>query len=260
MFGSLYWRYRGSIVSVDHFLRRLRSGVAFTAGRMAEDQNMLADYQKHSISFGSITISPKVSAKGKYTFAPFVDFYFGHERDTVAQDHHTAWLHRWNEFRIKTGFLINSEKAYVGLSAQIFEYTSVPFEETSMKFFQNVKYILQGGCTFQHKPESKYSFTPQFAFGFARQHLTYLTQYYPSLFEDWRANYYYDFSLVFRYMKFITGLNTTGVMLGYQNTRFKLQISNSFWENPSYSSLTYSGSIGLRYVFRKNETTAIPAF
>ena len=89
-FGSLYWRYRGSCVSVDHFIKGLRTGVAVTAGHIAEDQNMITDYQKRSLSFGSITLSPKVSSKGKYTFAPFLDFYFGQARDTVAQDQHTA--------------------------------------------------------------------------------------------------------------------------------------------------------------------------
>src|SRR5688500_13959102 len=56
----------GSYVSIDKFLKKIHSGIAFTAGYRG-----IKDY--HMTRSASLTVSPKFSFKGKYTFAPFVD-------------------------------------------------------------------------------------------------------------------------------------------------------------------------------------------
>lgn len=251
-----HWRFSGSYVSVDHFVKNLRSGIAVTTGYIRQSQDLYDQHQKVSNNFCSIAISPKISSKGKYTLAPFADFYFGHKRDTLADDMNyfgktiTAGQYHWNDFGIKTGFLVNSDKAYVGLSAQILNYTQSPYADKSLNFFHEVVYALQMGHTFQRKQESKFSFTLQLVFWWQR----YQAVRYPYTTAKWHLRYEGDLNLVFRYTKFIAGLNFTGVMVGYQNNKFKLQISN-FWSREAYS-----GSISLRYTFRKNGASKMPGF
>jgi len=157
----------------------------------------------------------------------------------------------WNDFALKTGFLINSDKAYVGASARILDYTSSPFGDASLNFFNQVRFILQAGYTFQRKPESKFSFTPQLVFGMQGNQPNSVIKDSEGWFPN---NTYYDLNLIFRYKKLISGINTTGVMLGYQNSKFRLQVSNFVYDG------FYTGSISLRYTFQKNGSARISGF
>jgi hypothetical protein len=236
------WTSVGSLISVDHFLKKIRSGVAFTVGHERSDY--------FSYTAASLAISPKFSFRGKYTFAPFVDLSFVRE-NFLWEAGLTPAPYKRNDYILKTGFLINSEKAYVGISAEVFDFTTTTYSDNKIRFLSEIKYVLQAGYTFQRKPDSKFSFTPQILFTYQR----YNTGLYSGL-EDWYDDTALDINLSFRYKKFITGLNNTGIMFGFQNDRFKLQVSNFF----ANTFRAYSGSIGLRYIIQENPSAKMSGF
>ena len=260
--------YTGSFISVDHFLKKIRSGVAFTVGQSIT-KNWGIDSRVTSLS---LAISPKFSVKGKYTFAPFADFTFSHGDHEFDPTRYPDFYHSSNAFNLKTGFLLNSQKAYVGLSTNILGY----YSRGSLYFFSNMAYYLQAGYRFQRTPESKFSFTPQL-----------LISYHRPSFENPMTNQHEtynfislaDLNLTFRYKKFIAGLNNSGIMFGYQNNKFKLQVTNYYtdrislngrWELSDHTTAftrilpngpdTYTGNISLRYIFKKDPPAKMQNF
>jgi hypothetical protein len=240
----------GTLISVDHFLKKMRSGIAVTAGL----ENY---YSAASVSGVSAVLSPKFSFKGKYTFAPFVDFSYGRfhngsqQRVIIAPTPTSDFV--MNNFKTKSGFLINSRRAYIGLSVDVVNY-GMDYNALKEKWrtLSEMTYVIQTGYTFQQTPESKFSFTPQLAFSIARHRV-----YDPASFDSRRARSttdLIDLNLMFRYGKYIGGSNIFGLVLGYQTDKFKLQVSNA------YLLKFYTGSISLRYVFKKIESVKMPGF
>jgi hypothetical protein len=272
-FSGETWMSGGTKISADQFLKKLRSGVAFTAGYSGS---------KFGSSFSaSSTIAPKFSFKGKYTFSPFLqvnvstgEYHYDH--DSRAQGMPLDFIVR--SLTANTGFLVNSEKAYFGASAHPFSYehTTLPQFADHTRFFSGMSYTFMGGYTFQRTPESEFSFTPQLAFSIARFRAidpqTMAMSRYTSI-------SLVDVNLVVRYKKLIGGINNNGVMVGYQTGRFKVQFTNFYRSNPGYGrsidfsgrthfnttpiligSQGYFGSISLRYVFIKHESPKMPGF
>jgi hypothetical protein len=261
---------RGTFISADHFLKKLRSGIAFTVGHVSGQQGYLSDYRYTSMS---LAISPKFSFKGKYTFAPFADFSFGNSMYRWDPSFYHNEVDDVNDFNIKTGFLVNSKKAYMGISADVLQYSDY---YNKLQFFSDMRYSLQAGYSFQRTPESEFSFTPQLLVSYQRWYINNIFTNQP---ERLNLIILLDLNLVFRYKKFISGINNTGVMFGYQNNRFKLQVSNFY--SPGFSTNirsqlsdhthflanlftigpdTYSGNISLRYIFSKKPSVKMPGF
>lgn len=264
----------GTFISVDHFLKKLGSGVAITAGQEGNGHT----YRGTSTS---LAISPKISLNGKYTIAPFADFSFSRKNYIVSEEvQDTLNLPancNLNDFRIKTGLLANSSKAYAGISAEILQNSNaLIINRTYNRFLSNMKYTLQAGYTFQRTPESKTSFTTQLAVSYGK----FGGEDYPiQKIYKWENLNLLDLNLMFRYKKFISGINSTGFVLGCQSSKFKLQISNFYTKrvqfgervtiysylekkdvNTNSTTKTYTGSISLRYIFRKNPSVNTPGF
>ena len=278
--------HHGTFISVDHFLKKIRSGVAFTASSQNFNRAFMAGSENfNSNSNGAIVsmaISPKFSFKGKYTFAPFADFSYArfHTRWTNDPPNLTSDYVTHN-FKIQSGFLINSARAYLGVSANVASYaTEVSTMEEKWRTLSNMVYTLQAGHTFQRTPESKFSFTPQLALSF----MSYSFMSYQNngnIMTKVRVNVInlMDLNLMCRYGKLIGGINSSGLVLGYQTEKFRLQMTNFYsgilrygntieitdhtWFNTkpyiAYPE-TYTGNIALRYVFRKKETVKLPGF
>jgi hypothetical protein len=260
----------GTFISIDHFLKKIGSGVAFTASKVS-------DNSVSNGAFVSVVISPKFSLRGKYTFAPFADFSFirGHNTyppGVTFSNFPSDYVTR--DFKIKSGFLINTARGYVGLSAELVNYSTDIFaNRETWRIFSNVRYTFQTGYTFQRTPESKFSFTPQLALlyyqykrhdpvsgGMVRMSVIDLM----------------DLSLMFRYSKFIAGVNNSGLILGYQTDKLRLLVGNMYSVVGIYKTINiadrihfhplpyyipsdkYTGSVSVRYVFRKKETVKIP--
>jgi hypothetical protein len=143
-----------------------------------------------------------------------------------------------------------------------------------------MKYSFVVGYTFQRTPESKFSFTPQIVVSYERFNNVYsMWNGQVGVIDKVRYITLVDLNLTFRYKKLITGINSNGLMVGYQNSKFKLQVTN-FYSNNGGSGMwislsdhthimtrqfhlarpTYFGSISLRYIFRKDESVKMPGF
>lgn len=264
----------GSFLSVDHFLKRISTGIAFTGGVESLDSRSGSKY-------ASLAISPKISVKGKYTVAPFVDAVY--ERATVRlsalYDPSQYSSFEINDLKIRGGFLVNSSRAYVGLAAAFARYYKTDYYALEGRWttFSNMTFSFQTGYTFQQTPESRFSFTPQLALSFYREIYPYDSTGQKIIKNN--VIVLRDLNLMFRYDKWIAGVSSAGLVLGYQTSRFKVQISNFYsrrgsngrsielsdrtrfdtrysWGYPGQ----YTGNISLRYVFLKKEQPKMPGF
>jgi len=243
-----------SYLSVDHFFKKIRSGVALTYG------NGVTTFPAFRNNL-SLAVSPKFSVNGKFTLAPFVMIDYDKQRTPSA-------MGRQQEVQVKTGFLINSAKAYIGISARIVDkwkssfYNDPQYNDSRVYFFDHMQYDLQAGYTFQSTPKSKFSFTPQLLINW--------TSYYNVFSQRINAISLTDLNLTFRYNKFIYGVNTTGLMVGFQTDRIKLQLTGLYASKGGYrtekeisshtvfrtdylisSAKTYVGVLSFRYIIKK---------
>lgn len=236
-------------ISYDNFFKKIRSGVSITAGQRAEyskdeSQAITPRFEKYIATIG---ISPKFSFRGKYTIAPFVDFsltsvdkllnYFTYDSPVREYNfQHKAFLSR-------TGFLINSAKAYVGLTVTVLESKfdeKKPVDDpVRSSLEQNVDAIFQAGYTFQRSPDSDHSFTPQIAIRWDKNAR--------------RRIGLHDVSLIWRYKKFIYGMSVPGIAMGYQNDRIRFLVSQ--WFFTPHNILV---GVGVRYKLKSNNTSTIP--
>jgi hypothetical protein len=266
----------GTFLSADHFLKRLSTGIEFTGGVEAS-----GDFSTSRTTFGSLAISPKISFKGKYTFAPFVDLSYERTAVNLSNDVYSPTIPDSfviKDVNIRGGFLVNSSRAYLGLAATFANCRTdyYTFKE-NWTTFANLKFVLQTGYTFQRTPDAKFSFTSQLVLSSYR-----VNSHYDSVKQEIAKRNVVsllDLNLMFRYDKWIAGINSAGVVLGYQTNRFKIQITNHYTrrgtEGKSFelSDKTvfhfrqgtpfpghYTGSISLRYVFRKIENPKMSGF
>jgi hypothetical protein len=264
----------GSFISVDHFVKKIRSGIAFTAG--VERERRWTD-----INSMILAISPKLSFGGKYTFAPFADFSFkrykirydGLVRDTVDFDSH----YDVDDFAIRTGFLVNSSRAYAGITADIYQYWKSTLGVSADRSFTNMRYTFQAGYTFQRIPDAKFSFTPQLVINYSRNDFY---DFQKAEISKIRYITLMDINLMFRYDRYMAGLCSNGLLLGYQRNRFRLSVTNIYSNRDRVGTMksisdrtyfrtrpfvfdgpqTYYGSISLRYTFKKDTPEKMPGF
>ena len=236
-------------ISYDNFFKKIRSGVSITFGQRAEywKDELSTPNPRFEKYIATIGISPKFSVRGKYTIAPFVDFsltgvdklvnFFTYD-SPVRQ-----YNFQYNTILARTGVLVNSAKAYVGLTVTVLESKfdeKKPVGDNSFYLMEeNVDIIFQAGYTFQRSPNSDHSFTPQIAI-------------------RWDKNFHrrlilHDISLIWRYKKFIYGLSSPGIAMGYQNDRIRFLVSQWF-----FTPHNIICGVGIRYKFKSNNTSAIP--
>jgi hypothetical protein len=264
-----HWYSSRTAISVDNFLAKIHSGIAITAGY----QTAGFFYTNQS---GSLAISPKFSFKGKHTFAPFVDFSFVHYQFRYPYFPSNPYPTNYNKNSsgIRTGFLINSSRAYFGLSANIFDYVTAttPLIKERSRFLSEMSYHVQTGYTFQRTPEAKFSFTPQIVISYSRFNLE---DQQSHVSRKYAAISLIDLSMMVRYKKLVTGFNCSGIVVGFQNSRLKFQLAGFYIKTPFekhvgisdrthfqttwFARPPYSGSVSLRYIFNK-KALKMPGF
>jgi hypothetical protein len=245
-------RYFSYFYSMDLFIPKLSTGIGLTQiYRQASYNNDIFGVTKDNIDVSMISLSPKISLKGKYTIAPFINFIFFNDRLKQDASRPTYISLPSIHFRVteRIGFLFNSRKFYFGISANSLNNAPAyaneihsPWRYISGSYLGYMVHtypygyrdrglfnclLFQGGYTFQKRPESKFSFTPQVAVQYMK-------------YEDIGV----DFNLMFRYSKFLWSLNNNGIGLGFQSKlkngdiRVLLSQSYLFDKNEKMLSLT----------------------
>jgi hypothetical protein len=250
---SFYATYL-NYISYDNFYQKLKTGISFTVGSgwQSDHAGPDAHFNRHS-SLARLGISPKFSFKGKYTIAPFLDFTLSSSKDQFNTSIADGTVESVSG-SIRTGVLLNTDKSYVGVSfntyqRSFYENTDAinPYDPSNVIKNRFVA-SLQAGYTFQRTPDSKFSFTPQLILTYQSwQHNdSYSVQRYSSLYLE-------QLNLIFRYKKFIggvnlmrvePGLNKVSLIVGYQTERFKVQL------NPSFTRFHYSTGLNFSYKFK----------
>lgn len=234
--GSSAWtdsKSHNYYASYDQFFSKLRSGIGVTFTRDYYASIRPNDYTyDRSRSYLSISFSPKFSFKGKYTFAPFVDFnYIGVKESSIGPDLRSTTA-------LRTGFLFNSKKFYAGVSI----YSNIEGDRVLTYpngYAKGNPIAIQTGYTFQKLPDSKFAFTPQVAL---------LIQNTTSSYEQ--SDLEVDLNLMFRYRKFIWSVNNNGLGLGFQNDKFRIMLSQNYI---FFARQYWSGSLSMRYVLPKTK-------
>ena len=244
---SAGWSYgRGYHLSAsyDQFIPALRSGIGVSVHQHRSDQSFAA-YNAYSFS---AAVAPKISLRGKWTFSPSLDVSY-HAGRSVVYDDQAGFSGESAQWRSRVGFLMNTDKFYVGYSVAVADHLSVRFANglaAAGRPFRFTSY-LQIGYTFGRNPASGFSFTPQLTLATG-------TSPYPVLTTDRRVpiNYFEAFHLNFRYRQFLWGVNNTGVHLGWQTDRLRVVASNGMSVAGRYDS-GYVGNLSARYVLRPDK-------
>jgi hypothetical protein len=246
--------YFGTIVSYDNFIKKMSSGISMSSGL---SKSHIGPNELTS-SFVGIGLSPKISFNGKYTFAPSADLNFGKVDGSLSDGSSTSG---------RIGFLFNRSNAYIGTSVR-FLLNRINHISLLPTLNRQILYSLQGGYSFQRTPDSKFSFTPQLVVEY------YQLEYFgisPNATVSYnllrrRAVISYNLNLIFRYNKFIWGFTNAGfnltaneLVVGFQNSKLKIQFSSSFLRGFYHSSLDHyhyydrgqiiNSNISVRYQF-----------
>lgn len=228
-----------NLISVDHFIGKIRTGIAMGVGYSKAD----GQFYKDKFVEGNLSIAPKISVGGKYTFSPSVqlsvyrDWFstvpsFSNANMTYINPYPQTWQTTYAT--LKFGLMFNSKKFFIG-GAYRNDYT---YYETNKMFYNSTKFIDRlefiAGYTFKKTDESDFSFTPVLLLGN----------------NIYRSNLY----LTFKCKKFIAGVDIfTNLMLGYESKKFRIMYIQKFPfinDNP-YSSFNreYRFQLSLQYRF-----------
>jgi hypothetical protein len=243
-------------VSYDRFVPKIRSGLGLTFiqndlfNRSGHTRYQRGTYDNY---FVIASLSPKLSFKGKYTFAPFINIIFSSmllpvlNFDITSQTYTHTTKKRLSLWTQKIGFMFNSSKFYIGFSMSVFgkdsetytnELHTYPSKKRlqnrdvypiSDRFFldqdKNLTYHFQAGYTFQKTPESKFSVTPQVAVQSVLHRKLYPWPGGDFVYE--KRSERIDLSLAFRYDKLLWSLNNNGLGIGYQNGNSRILVSQN---------------------------------
>jgi hypothetical protein len=247
------YTYYNLNVSYDQFISSIRSGIGVTASYGGGP-----GYIGRGIG---LAIAPKFSFKGKYTLSPSLDFQYGASSfnadgqyvglPPLKASHYTA---------SRAGLLFNTDKFYIGYSANVYtQYTyrfanDSSYTEPGSGFSRFLNSTLQMGYTFQKNPDSKFCFTPQLAFALYNN---------ASTRTSFRVQAY---NFTFKYQQFVWGINGSGlafndyadlsVHVGWQTKKLRLMLSNglpAIRREPNRAPYSYIGNLSFRYAFGKDD-------
>ena len=224
--------------SFDHFFSSIGTGIGITTGYERSNGFFI---DNHKIRFLSIAIAPKFSIKGKYTVSPSLDFTHSSGNDFFTDFHY--YLGDYKSLSTRAGLLFNSSKYYVSYSVYLLNQLKT-IDQKSPWNREGFKSYLQFGYSFQRSIDSKFSFTPQFAFRISEKGIP------EENIVGWQ-----NINLSFRYTKYIAGINPLGLQLGIQNEKLRLLLSSEFGLISSFRP--YSGNLSFRYIFKNSENGGI---
>ena len=215
--------------SYDQFITKLSLGVGLTFSHDYNRYSYNSELYFKKREYILLSVSPKLSFKGKYTLAPFLDVAYINTRGDVGNAY--RFIPMDDSWSVRTGFLFNSKKFYAGFSYYIFntDHRTAMYPYYATVGVEGSSYVIQAGYTFQRRPESNFSFTPQVAY------------------LHFNGASGIDLNFMFRYKKFIWSINNNGLGLGMQHKNFRFMVSQSYI---FFSKQAWSGSLSLRYVLK----------
>lgn len=220
--------------SYDQFIPGIGTGIGITTGYLGV-RGLNAHLNAYYIS---AAIAPKISIKGKYTLSPSLDLSFLPYRTLFNGSSNPSTTSQGVSLSSKAGLLFNSNKYYIGYSVVIFIRNKVSLPEKTTFYYKDFLSYLQFGYTFQRSPESKFSFTPQFALSLSEKR-------HP----DDDVVGFDGINLNFKYTQYIGGFNNSGVHLGYQNEKMRLMVSKSI---NNLIGIPGSFNLSFRYIFKQD--------
>jgi hypothetical protein len=266
-------RVVGTSVSYDNFLHQISSGIGFSLSYTIHDALRLdgiseklksrEDFQSSDLN-AAITVSPKLSIKGKFTLAPSIQLLYKYtqrnnyyiERDiSVIQPIIPVTKSELRElerslFSLTAGMLFNTKKLYLGYSV-FFKPIGRPILYTlyDVAFKPRSIHFIQAGYRFQKSPDSKFSVTPQLVITISPEgnlKLSSLDLYY--------------MNVSFRYKNFIWGISNTSLMAGYQNEKIRIAYIQELFGidspiNNTAAHRTAKGELSFRIIFPKKNKT-----
>jgi hypothetical protein len=243
-----------STISYDQFFTKIGTGIGVSLEEFdAHTSDDLYRFFTKGIRC-SVAISPKISVKGKYTFAPSLDFSTGNYNyelrlyDTSSYNpFHFKFI--GNRTTLRSGIMLNTSKFYIGFTVNLIESYSAKIGINNPNFKNYHLSTIQASYTFQKNIDSKFSFTPTLVFGMN------LLKY------EWGLRRLgFDFNLNFRYKRFHWGIGRSGIMIGYQSSSFKIMAVPFFgWFKSFDMGGERGGEISIRYLFnKKSNPTAKP--
>jgi hypothetical protein len=263
----------GMELSYDNFFRKIRSGVALTV----RNSTSQTSYSKFSLNNVSLVIAPKISFGGKYTFSPFARFNlvdWNSKFATGDMNNPDFRTQRGLSGNASSGFLLNSSNAYVGVTVGTLVHHFYPKPTFAFPTGSQpkVQWAWQAGYTYQRTPDSNFSVTAQVAMSLHRSNyartVTSGTTTYTDIVQQntVRVN---DLSLMFRYKKWLAGVNEQGENLdknffkawkdpdftiGYQKKNFRVLV------NQNYSKYRYVAKVGIRYTLKSRNNNGPVGF
>lgn len=226
----------GFYASYDNFFPGIKSGIGINVNRYFHSHSYKSDHFETRFNYVGANISatwaPKISIKGKYTISPSVNIgYSSFDIFDSESYFYENGIHNGVSGRV--GILFNTTYYYVG-------YTVNLIDPQIIQFFYNYGFysILQFGYTFQKVPDSKFSFTPQFA-------LPIKSKAYPG---DHNI-YWPEYNLGFRYQNYLFSIISrldisfpTGFLLGWQKNAWRVALNSDF-------AYYYQADLSVRYIF-----------
>ena len=238
-------------VSYDQFIPSLSTGIGVGVYGV---QGVSLSYKEGGTQGFYLALAPKISLKGKWTLSPSLDLEYGRSRmpslsTMIADTVRTLYGYNSTQWGSRAGLLINTSKFYIGYSVGVANHFNIDYANGGHSSGRLAKFssYLQVGYTFQKRPESDFSFTPQLTFYIGnRQYLL------ENGYDRFGINFFQGFNLNFRYRQFIWGINNTGLHLGWQSRGFRVMASNGMAFGGG-ANWHYVGNISLRYAFRSGE-------
>jgi hypothetical protein len=225
-------------ISYDQFVPAIRSGIGITAG-----WNGISNENVRTAGYGfQLAVAPKFSIQGKYTLSPSLDFSYHESNDSYKSTVHSpAYSTRYEKIGSRLGFLLNTNRYYVGLSFNLVNLATFTSENyrNRTNFFRSE---IQLGYTFQRSDESRFSFTPQLALLFSRFY-----------WNDRIGLQDIGMNCTFRYQQFIWGVHWLGYHLGWQTERLRLILGNNLiFKHEERANIA---SVSFRYIFANRYTS-----
>jgi hypothetical protein len=244
----------GYFGSYDQFITKLSTGIGIT---FAHDNHTSKDIylSHHYRNYLVISISPKISIRGKFTFAPFIDYTHVREEtqyfDPSFNYSYPAHFRGGRVTNFRTGLLFNSREFYVGLTLYIPSKTTHPQLYPSDNLVGS-PVVLQAGYTFQKLPESDLSITPQAAIFFVREGGAVQGLNFDS---DRSVQLRANLNLLVRYKKVIASINNVSGMsvgLGMQTKKFRVLLNQNYTYYIFHSGkeTERAASLSLRYTLK----------
>lgn len=232
----------GTIISFDHFIPVVASGIGITAGYFGGNG---VNHERES-AYTSLSIAPKISIKGKYTLSPSFDFSYSSFNQSFSFFTHPSDIRsgpKAESISSRAGLLFNTNKYYIGYSVYLYSrYTALRDGVRESGINSVFGSNLQLGYTFQRSSESKFSFTPQISFFINKKT-------HPENKVIRLAGY----NLNFNYRKYLAGVSNAGLHLGWQDKRFRIVAGSNLGVPPvpDSSFRIFSGNLSFRYIFAK---------